>query len=454
VIRLLRNDPEGAKKALAKRGDPDLLAAVDHVLEADERRREAIGQVEELKALRNEVSKEIGLRKRNGESVDGPIRRMREVGDRISGLDSSVSEAEESIRSLLLGLPNLPRPEVPPGGEEANVLVREWGEKASFQFSPRPHWDLGEALQILDLPRGAKVSGSGFPVLRGRGARLQRGLIDFMLDLHTEEHGYEEFRVPYLVTEETMIGTGQLPKFAEESYLSDRDELWLIPTAEVPVTNLYRDEILSIDDLPARFTAYTPCFRREAGAAGKDTRGLLRVHQFDKVELVRYEHPSRSREALEELTGEAEKVLQRLGLAYRVILLAAGDLGFSSAMTYDLEVWAPGVQRWLEVSSCSIFTDYQARRANLRFRPAPGEKPEFVHTLNGSGLALPRLMVALLETYQEASGGIRLPDPLPSYVFFSRLDPRNVGTGRLCWRSSSSPSWSGTCSIRIRSSRP
>jgi seryl-tRNA synthetase len=348
---------------------------------------------------------------------------MRGVGDRIQALDAVVSETEVTIRSLLLELPNLPAPQVPPGGEEDNVLVREWGEKASFDFSPRPHWDLGEELGILDLPRGAKVSGSGFPVLRGKGARLQRGLIDFMLDLHTLEHGYEELRVPYLVSEETMIGTGQLPKFAEESYLSDRDDLWLIPTAEVPVTNLYRDEILGMEDLPARFTAYTPCFRREAGAAGKDTRGLLRVHQFDKVELVRYEDPHRSSEALEELTGEAEKVLQRLGLAYRVVLLAAGDLGFSSAMTYDLEVWAPGVQRWLEVSSCSVFTDYQSRRANLRFRRAPGEKPEFVHTLNGSGLALPRLVVAVLETYQDAGGGVRLPDPLPSYVGFSRLDP-------------------------------
>jgi seryl-tRNA synthetase len=244
-----------------------------------------------------------------------------------------------------------------------------------------------------------------------------------MLDIHTREHGYLELRVPYLVTEETMTGTGQLPKFADESYLSDRDGLWLIPTAEVPITNLYRDEMLHGADLPLRLTAYSPCFRREAGAAGKDTRGLLRVHQFDKVELVRYEAPENSRGALDELTGEAESVLQRLGLAYRVVLLAAGDLGFSGAMTYDLEVWAPGVEKWLEVSSCSVFTDYQARRANLRFRRAPGEKPEFVHTLNGSALALPRLMVALLESYQDEGGGVDLPEPLHSYLGFSRLDP-------------------------------
>jgi seryl-tRNA synthetase len=338
-------------------------------------------------------------------------------------LDRSVSSADGRLRELLLNLPNLPLPEVPPGGEEDNVLVREWGERPAFGFEAKPHWELGESLGILDLPRGAKVSGSGFPLLRGKGARLQRGLIDYMIDLHTREHGYEELRIPYLVTEESMMGTGQLPKFAEESYLSNRDDLWLVPTAEVPVTNLYRDELLLAEDLPKRFTAYSPCFRREAGAAGKDTRGLLRVHQFDKVELVRYERPERSREALEELTREAEVVLQRLGLAYRVVILAAGDLGFSSAMTYDLEVWAPGVGKWLEVSSCSVFTDYQARRANLRFRPAPGEKPAFLHTLNGSGLALPRLMVALLESYQDEGGGVAIPEALQDYTGFSRLDP-------------------------------
>ncbi|MCJ7629969.1 MAG: serine--tRNA ligase [Gemmatimonadales bacterium] len=422
-LQAIRHDPDSAKAALAKRGEHGHSAAVDQILAVDQRRREAIAQVEELKARRNDVSKEIGELKRRGDDAEEPILKMRAVGARIGELDALVSGADQKVRELLLNLPNLPHPEVPPGGEEDNILVREWGEKASFSFQPRPHWELGESLGILDLPRGAKVSGSGFPVLRGKGARLQRGLIDYMLDLHTKEHGYEELRVPYMVTEETMMGTGQLPKFAEESYLSERDGLWLVPTAEVPVTNLYRDELLSGADLPMRFAAYSPCFRREAGAAGKDTRGLLRVHQFDKVELVRYETPQRSRLALEELTAEAERVLQRLGLAYRVVLLAAGDLGFSSAMTYDLEVWAPGVEKWLEVSSCSVFTDYQARRANLRFRPAPGEKPEFLHTLNGSALALPRLMVALLEVYQEEGGGVRLPEPLHSYVGFSRLDP-------------------------------
>lgn len=422
-LRLLRNDPETVKDALRKRGDETLLSAIDEVLAQDESRRMAIAQVEELKARRNAVSKEVGALKRKGEDADALILEMRAVGEKIQELDATVSSSEERIREILLGIPNMPHPSVPEGGEEANVVVREWGEKHTFPFEPKPHWELGEDLGILDLPRGAKISGSGFPLLKGKGARLQRGLVDYMLDLHTTQHGYQELRVPYLVTAESMTGTGQLPKFAEESYVTQRDELWLIPTAEVPITNLHRDEILSLEELPVRYTAYTPCFRREAGAAGKDTRGLLRVHQFDKVELVRYEVPERSLEALEELTGEAEAVLKALGLTYRVLLLAAGDLGASSAMTYDLEVWAPGVGKWLEVSSCSVFTDYQARRANLRFRRGSGEKPEFVHTLNGSALALPRLMVALLERYQEEDGSVALPEPLHDYVGFSRLDP-------------------------------
>lgn len=422
-LRLLRNDPERVKGALGKRGDETLLDAVDEVLALDKSRREAIAEVEDLKARRNEVSREIGALKGKGEDAEALILEMREVGGRIGDLDSIVSSSEERIREILLGVPNMPFAQVPEGGEEANVVVREWGEKATFPFEPKAHWELGEKLGILDLARAAKISGSGFPLLKGKGARLQRGLVNYMLDLHTAQHGYQELRVPYLVTAETMTGTGQLPKFAEESYVTQRDELWLIPTAEVPVTNLHRDEILSIEDLPVRYTAYTPCFRREAGAAGKDTRGLLRVHQFDKVELVRYETPERSAEALEELTGEAESILQALDLKYRVLLLAAGDLGSSSAMTYDLEVWAPGVGRWLEVSSCSVFTDYQARRANLRFRRGGGDKPEFVHTLNGSALALPRLMVALLERYQEEDGSVALPEPLHDYVGFSRLEP-------------------------------
>ena len=340
-IRRLRHETEAVKDALARR-DSSLPDLVDRVLELDVTRREALGVVNDLKAQRNAVSKRVGELKREGADAEAPILEMREVGVRIGELDVTIREADEEIEALLLGIPNTPFDEVPEGDEDHNVLLSCHGSPATFDFEPRPHWELGETLGILDLARGSKVSGSGFPVLLAGGARLQRGLINFFLDVHVDEHAYTEVRVPYLVTSDTMTGTGQLPKFAEESYQTERDELWLIPTAEVPVTNLHRDELLSADDLPLRYTAYTPCFRREAGAAGKDTRGLLRVHQFDKVELVRYELPERSREALEELTREAEVLLERLGLHYRRLLLATGDLGQSGALTYDLEVWAPG----------------------------------------------------------------------------------------------------------------
>ena len=421
-LRAIRADPERVKVALARRG-AGFGALLDEVVTKDEARRAAVTEADRLKGIRNEVSREIGERKRRGEDTAESVARMRRVGARIAELDGVVAAADARIRELLLTIPNAPLDEVPAGGEEANRVERSWGEPPHFPFPPRPHWEIGEALGILDLPRGSKVSGSGFPLLRGAGARLQRGLIDFFLDVHTSEHGYEELRVPYLVTSETMTGTGQLPKFSEESYLVERDDLWLIPTAEVPVTNLHRDELIAADRLPVRYTAYSPCFRREAGAAGKDTRGLLRVHQFDKVELVRCERPERGREALEELTRHAETLLERLGLTYRRVLLAAGDLGFSAAMTYDLEAWAPGVGRWLEVSSCSTFTDYQARRANLRFRPAHGEKPEHVHTLNGSALALPRVMAALLETYQQGDGSVVVPEALRPYAGLERIGP-------------------------------
>ena len=421
-IRRLRHETEAVKDALARR-DSSLPDLVDRVLELDVTRREALGVVNDLKAQRNEVSKRVGELKREGADAEVPILEMREVGVRIRELDVTIREADEEIEALLLGIPNTPFDEVPEGDEDHNVLLSCHGSPATFDFEPRPHWELGETLGILDLARGSKVSGSGFPVLLADGARLQRGLINFFLDVHVDEHAYTEVRVPYLVTSDTMTGTGQLPKFAEESYQTERDELWLIPTAEVPVTNLHRDELLAADDLPLRYTAYTPCFRREAGAAGKDTRGLLRVHQFDKVELVRYELPERSREALEELTREAEVLLERLGLHYRRLLLATGDLGQSGALTYDLEVWAPGVDKWLEVSSCTTFTDYQARRANIRFRRSQAEKPEFVHTLNGSALALPRVMAALLETYQQADGSVVLPPVLHPYVGLDRLTP-------------------------------
>ena len=422
-IRRLRAETETVRRALSRRGGDGLVEAVDEALGVDEQRRSILGEVNELKALRNEVSKKIGELKRNGADAAAPIEEMKGVGERISELDGRVAQADERIQELLLGTPNLPLEEIPEGGVENNEVVRTVGAPVELGFEPKPHWDLAGALNILDLPRGSKLSGSGFPVLKGMGARLQRCLIDFMLDIHTEEHGYIEVRVPYLVTRDTLTATGQLPKFADESYQTERDDLWLIPTAEVPVTNLHADELLAADDLPVRYTAYTPCFRREAGAAGADTRGLLRVHQFDKVELVRFETPERSREALEEITAEAESILQRLDLHYRVVTLATGDLGFSAEMTYDLEVWAPGVGQWLEVSSCSTFGDFQARRAGIRYRPAPGEKPRFVHTLNGSALALPRLMVALLETYQQSDGSVRVPEALQERTGFSTIGP-------------------------------
>ena len=430
-IRRFRSEFDIIKSALGRRGTEGLVGALDEMLVLDERRRVALSEVNDLKAQRNEVSKEVGRIKRDGGEADQMIVEMREVGARISEIDEEVGRVEERILELLLLTPNLPLDEVPSGGVEQNAIVRVVGSPPEFDFEPQPHWDLGSSLGLLDLERGSKISGSGFPVLTGSGARLQRCLIDFMLDFHTQGfredkgwHGYTELRVPYLVTRDTLAGTGQLPKFADESYQSERDDLWLIPTAEVPITNLHRDELLSVEDLPVRYAAYSPCFRREAGAAGADTRGLLRVHQFDKVELVRYETPERSRDALEELTGEAGNILEQLGLHYRVLKLATGDLGFSAELTYDLEVWAPGVGQWLEVSSCSTFGDFQARRANLRYRPSGGEKPRFLHTLNGSALALPRLMVALIESYQQADGTVLVPESLRERLGFGVIEPK------------------------------
>ena len=421
-IARVREDPESLKRSLSRRG-VDFAPTVDELVRLDEERRAAVTQVNDLKARRNEVSKEVGARKRRGEDADALVAEGKAIGERITELDASIARAEQRRDEILLSTPNAPLDELPVGDAEQNRIEKTWGDIRSFSFQPLSHWDLGERLGLLDLPRGARISGSGFPVLRGAGARLQRVLIDFFLDVHTSKHGYEEVRVPYLVTSETLTGTGQLPKFAEDLYKLERDDLWLIPTAEVPVTNLHGGELLQASVLPVRYVSYTPCFRREAGSAGKDTRGLLRVHQFDKVELVRYERPERSRQGLEELTSEAESLLEMLGLPYRRVTLATGDLGFSAAMTYDLEVWAPGVGKWLEVSSCSTFTDYQARRAGLRFRPAPGEKPEFVHTLNGSGLALPRVMAALLETYQEEDGSVRVPEAIRERMGRDRVSP-------------------------------
>jgi seryl-tRNA synthetase len=423
-LRQIRQDPDAFRAALARRGNAEATdAAVGRVVEVDAERRALIGEGDELKARRNAASQQVAERKRAKESADDLIAEVRRVGDRIREIDARLREVEGEIDHVLLRLPNVVHESVPAGGEEANAVVRSWGVVREPAFAPRPHWEIAQALGILDLAGGAKVAGSGFPAYRGMGARLQRALINFFLDLHTREHGYTEVEPPFLVTRESMQGTGQYPKFVEDgdAYELPEDGLYLIPTSEVPLVNLHRDEMLEADRLPIALTAYSPCFRREAGAAGKDTRGLLRLHQFDKVEMVRFERPDESWSALERITGHAEKALQLLGLPYRVLLLAAGDTGFGSAKTYDLEVWAPGVGKWLEVSSASNMTDFQARRASIRYRPEPGAKPELVHTLNASGLALPRTVVALLETYQQEDGSVLVPEALRPYLGADRI---------------------------------
>jgi seryl-tRNA synthetase len=420
-IRLLRENPDALRDGLRRRGVLDAYAPLlDRAAALERDRRALIQAVEEKKAARNAASLEVARRKKAKEDADALIAETRALGDAIAQSETQLAGVERELDEILLGIPNIVLPAVPNGGEESNKVVRSWGDPRPAA-GVLPHWEIGEKLGILDLAAGAKLAGSGFIVLRGAGAKLARALMSFMLDLHTREHGYEETWVPFVVNRRTMTGTGQLPKFEEDLYRLSEDDLFLIPTAEVPVTNLQRDEVLDAAALPLALTAYTPCFRREAGAAGKDTRGLIRVHQFDKVELVRFTTPETSAAELDLLTGHAEAVLKKLDLPYRVVLLAAGDTGFSSAMTYDLEVWAPGVGKWLEVSSCSCFTDFQARRANIRYRPAPGEKPRFVHTLNGSALAFPRTIIALLEHHQQADGTVTVPEALRPYFGANRI---------------------------------
>jgi seryl-tRNA synthetase len=421
-LRLVREFPERVRAALARRG-PGFDGAVDVVLQLDDNRRRLLKQTEKLKADRNKASEEVARLKRAGEDGKELIAELKGVSDAIKELDQEVREIETELEEQLLRLPNLPLDDVPQGDASANEVVRTWGEVPKFTFQPGPHWEIGERLGLLDLARGARVSGSGFPLFTGDGAKLVRALISLMLDLHTEEHDYLEVAPPYLVTPETARGTGQLPTLADDMYVTG-DGLYLIPTAELPVTNLHRDEVLAASDLPRTYVAYTPCFRREAGAHGKDTRGLIRVHQFDKVELVRFVTADSSGAELEKLLGHAEAVLRRLEIPYRVVLLATGDLGFASAKTYDLEVWAAGVGTWLEVSSASTFTDFQARRANIRYRPRPNAKPDFVHTLNASGVALPRTLIALLENNQQADGSVRLPEALVPYFGKEHLTAR------------------------------
>jgi seryl-tRNA synthetase len=422
-LRQIRQDPDAFRAALVRRGRADADQVAARLLELDAERRALIAEGDELKARRNAVTQQVAERKRAKEDAAALIEEMRGVGERIREADARLREVEAALDELLLRVPNPVHPSVPEGGEENNVVVRSWGEPRTLPFEARPHWEIGAQLGILDLPGGAKVAGSGFPAYRGWGARLQRALINFFLDLHTREHGYTEAEPPYLVTRASMQGTGQYPKFVEDgdAYELPEDGLYLIPTSEVPLVNLHRDEILEAERLPIALAAFSPCFRREAGAAGKDTRGLLRVHQFAKVEMVRFERAEASWEALERITAHAEEALKRLGLAYRVLLLAAGDTGFSAAKTYDLEVWAPGVGKWLEVSSASNCTDFQARRAGIRYRPEPGAKPELVHTLNASGLALPRTVVAILENYQQEDGSVTVPEALRPYLGTDRI---------------------------------
>lgn len=420
-LRMVRDQVDALREGMRRRGKLDELGPViDEAERLDRERRAGIQAVEEKKAARNAATQEVARRKRAKEDADDLVASARALGDEIAVMEKDLAGTQSRLEELMLGIPNVTLPDVPAGGEEANQVVETWGEPREAG-SVRPHWEVGAALGLLDLERGAKIAGSGFVVYRSAGARLIRTLMNAMLDLHTREFGYEELWVPAVVNRAAMTGTGQLPKFADDMYKLDGDDMYLIPTSEVPITNLYRDEILAAGDLPRGFTAYSPCFRREAGSAGKDTRGVLRVHEFDKVELVRYCAPEDGEAQLELLVSHAKAALELLGLPYRVLLLAAGDTGFASAKTYDLEVFAPGVDRWLEVSSCSLCVDFQARRANIRFRPAVGEKPRFIATLNGSGLAFPRVFAAILEHYQQPDGSVLVPEALRRWVGTDRI---------------------------------
>jgi seryl-tRNA synthetase len=433
-LQRLRDDADTIRRGARDKGEDP--AIVDRALELDGRRRTLLGEGDALKAERNAASKRVGEAIKGGARPDGPeVAELKAAsvaaGRRIEAVDTELAGVEAEVEQLLLRIPNPADPDVPVGGEEANVTVRTWGEilpadvpragetgadATGGTWRRKPHWDLGAALDIIDNPRGAKIAGSGFPVYKGAGSALQRALINFFLDVHTTENGMTEVWPPAVVNTASATGTGQIPDKEDQMYVVTRDDLYLIPTSEVPVTNLHRDEILDAADLPIRYAAYSPCFRREAGAAGKDTRGILRVHQFDKVEMVFFEKPDDSAAALEWLTERAEILLQRLGLAYRVLLMSTREMGFVQAKKYDLEVWSPGVEAWLEVSSCSNFRDYQARRMAVRYRPEPGAKPELVHTLNGSGLALPRVVAAILETYQRPDGSVDVPEALQPYL--------------------------------------
>ena len=411
-IKFIRSNPDEVVRAMKTRGmDLDL----SEFLSLDERRRKILSEVEQLKSKRNTVSKEIGMMKKNGENADELVKEMGQVGDEIKKLDDDVKEIDAALRNIVLAIPNIPDKSLPIGGEQDYRVERTWGEPKKFDFEAKGHWDIGEKLNILDFERATKVTGTRFTFYRGLGAKLERAVISLMLDIHTTENGYEELIPPYMANKDSMTGTGQLPKFAEDMFKLEGMDYYLIPTAEVPVTNYYRDEILDEKNLPIKHCAFSPCFRAEAGSYGRDTRGIIRQHQFHKVELVKFAHPENSFEELEKLTNDAEKILQRLELPYRVITLATGDIGFSSAKTYDIEVWLPSFNTYREISSCSNFLDFQARRANIRYRDKNG-KVQFVHTLNGSGLAVGRTVAAILENYQQADGSVIVPTALRPYM--------------------------------------
>lgn len=410
-MKVIRESPELVQKALEQRG---IAFDLDALMKLDKQHRNLLQQFEELRAEHNQMSKQIG---KGGGDKQQLIAQMRQIGDEISSLQQEVNQTKTKLEALSLELPNILHPSVPLGKDEAsNITVRSWGEPKSFSFKPLPHWELGEKLGILDIPMGVKLSGTRFYVLKGLGAKLQRALIQFMLDLHINTHGYKEIYPPFMVKRECMVGSGNLPKFSDSLYHDEQDDFWFIPTAEVPLTNLHRDEILDAAMLPLHYVAYTPCFRREKMSAGKDTRGIKRGHQFDKVELYKLTEPEKSEEELEKLVDDAEEVGRELEIPYRVRELCSGELGFAACKTYDIEMWAPGCGEWLEVSSCSDCSDFQARRANIRYRPEGGGKPQFVHTLNGSGLALPRLFIAVLENYQQADGTIIVPEALKDHM--------------------------------------
>ena len=416
-LKRIRNNPEEIKKALANRGEDFKESTIDEIIELDEKRRAILVEVEVLKSRRNQVSAEIPKKKKAGENVEDIMAEMRELGDKIKEYDTNLSEIDEKLNYIMMRMPNIPNPQVPEGDtDEDNIEIKVWGEPKKFNFEPKAHWDLGTDLNILDFERAGKITGSRFTLYKGAGARLERSIISYFLDTHIFENGYEEILPPFMANRDSMTGTGQLPKFEEDAFKVENNGYFLIPTAEVPVTNMYKGETLKGDELPVKHVAYSACFRAEAGSAGRDTRGLVRQHQFNKVELVKFCKPEQSYDELDKLVKDAESVLQGLGLPYRIVRICKGDLGFTAALKYDIEVWMPSYNRYVEISSCSNFEDFQARRANIKYKETPKDKPQFVHTLNGSGVAIGRTVAAVLENYQKEDGTVEIPEALRSYM--------------------------------------